>query len=226
VFNLYYLLFIVLIGRFYMEVRFVVAKGLLILSMLFLMACSTGKIVKTYEGDALSAEQLTVLIAPENIVVLSVNGNRVKRYLLSDLNVSYGLKPGENLVVFQYESVWAKTIREDKDAPRSVKITSEPKEVLIDAKAGEKLHFRFKDSENVREARALSEVFEAELIDSKLNVIAQSTNVGSHENHKAEEKNIAQTQTSDLATVDALKVLWGAASAEEKKTFLSWAFQK
>jgi uncharacterized protein YccT (UPF0319 family) len=212
-----------------MKVRFVVVQCLLMLSVLFLSACSTGKIIKTYDGDVLLVEELAVLIAPENIVVLSVNGNKVVRYLLSDLNVSYGLKPGENLVVFQYESVWAKATREDPDAPRSVKITSQPKEVLVNAKAGEKLSFRFKAVDNVRDAEILAETFEAVLLDSKLNIVAQSTEVGSHEDHKVKAKAVAEELTqenTELQTLDALKVLWAAATADEKKVFLSWAFQK
>jgi len=219
-----------------MKVVFFAAKLSLIFSMLFLVACSTGKIVKTYEGDKLLVEQVAVLTAPENIVVLSINGKRVKNYLLSDLNVNYGLKPGENLVVFQYESIWAKTIRENKDAPRSEKVVSEPIEVLIDAKAGESLNFKFQSGSNVREARALAETFEAEVVDSKFIVIAQSAKVGTFAANKAtaklaeekiaKEKNKALSGSSDLSSLEALKVLWGVATADEKKVFLVWAFQE
>ncbi|MFT7372238.1 MAG: hypothetical protein ACI9T9_000920 [Oleiphilaceae bacterium] len=219
-----------------MKVSYFIAKLSLILSVLFLAACSTGKIVKTYEGDALLVEQLAVLTAPENIVVLSINGNRVKSYLLSDINVRYGLKPGKNLVVFQYESVWAKAVREDKDAPRSETIMSEPKEVLVNAKAGEQLNFRFKNIDNVRDAKVLAAAFEAELVDANLNVVVQSVDAGSHEASNAEaaaiEQKLVQENTktspeaSSLQTLDALKVLWVTATADEKKTFLSWAFQK
>lgn len=219
-----------------MKLGLFATKSLLILSVLFLVACSTGKIVKTYAGDELLVEQLAVLTAPENIVVLSINGKRVKNYLLSDLNVNYGLKPGENLVVFKHESVWAKTVRENRDAPRSEKVVSEPKEVLIDAKAGESLNFKFQTGNNLREARALAAAFEAEVLDSKFNVVAQSAKVGTLEASKAKaalaeeqlakEKIKALPETSDVASLDALKVLWGAASAAEKKTFLAWAFQE
>jgi len=206
-----------------MKEGFFTAKFSLILSVLFLSACSTGEIVKAYDGDELLVEQLAVLTAPENIVVLSINGNKMKNYLLSGINVSYGLKPGENLVVFQYESVWAKAIREDKDAPRSVKISSEPREVLVNAKAGEHLNFKFLNGSNVREARALAEAFTAEVIDSKFNVVAQSAEVGVYAASNVKTK---LAKTSDLQTLDALKVLWGTATADEKKSFLAWAFQK
>jgi len=206
-----------------MKEGFFTAKFLLVLSVLFLSACSTGKIVKAYDGDELLVEQLAVLTAPENIVVLSINGNKMKDYLLSDTNVSYGLKPGENLVVFQYESVWAKAIREDKDAPRSVKVLSEPKEVLVNARAGEHLNFNFLKGRDVREARTLAETFTAEVIDSKLKVVAQSADVGVYAASNVKAK---LAKTSDLQTLDALKVLWGAATADEKKSFLAWAFQK
>jgi len=209
-----------------MKVSFFTAKLLLILSVLFLVACSTGKIVKTYDGDELLTEELAVLTAPENIVVLSINGKKMKKYLLSDLNVNYGLKPGENLVVFQHKSVWAKAVRENRDAPRSETVVSEPKEVLVLAKAGERLNFKFQNGNNLREAKAFAEIFEAEVIDSKSNTIAQSAEVGTYAIANAEEKLTSLPETSNLQTLDALKVLWKTTSADEKKAFLAWAFQK
>jgi len=214
-----------------MRVGFFTARLGVILSILFIVACSSGRIVKTYEGDTLAAMQLSVLTAPENIVVLSINGKAVTNYLLSDIEVNYGLKPGENLVVFQYESIWGKAMRGNEDAPRAEKIVSDSKEVLIHAKAGEQLNFRFKVVQNVREAKSLASVFEAEIIDSQLNVVAVSTEAGVYEALKAKEKiamekNKVLPETSNLQALDALKVLWKSANADEKKSFLVWAFQK
>jgi len=157
---------------------------------------------------------------------LSINGKKMKKYLLSDLNVNYGLKPGENLVVFQHKSVWAKAVRENRDAPRSETVVSEPKEVLVLAKAGERLNFKFQNGNNLREAKAFAEIFEAEVIDSKSNTIAQSAEVGTYAIANAEEKLTSLPETSNLQTLDALKVLWKTTSADEKKAFLAWAFQK
>ena len=213
----------------YMKVRFLIAKSVLLLSTLFLVACSTGKIVKAYDGEALATEQLAVLSAPENIVILSINGKKMKKYLLSDLSTSYSLKPGENLVVFRSESVWAKAVREDKDAPRSERVVSEPREIMLDVKAGDELSFKFEHGSNVREARALAKEFKAEVIDSKLNTVAVSAEPGTYK-VLAETKNKVLSkplaEASDLQTLDALKVLWATATADEKKSFLSWAFQK
>jgi len=218
-----------------MKVSFFTAKLMLVFSVLFLVACSNGRILKTYEGDVLAKEQLSVLTAPENIVVLSINEKAVKTYLLSDIEVNYGLKPGKNLVVFQYESVWGKVMRGD-DTPRSEKIVSKPKEVLIDAKAGEQLNFRFKKADNVREARLLAAAFEAEVIDAQSNALSVSTELGVYEAGRKARENLesqaeakqtgALPDTANLQALDALKVLWRSANAEEKKAFLVWAFQK
>lgn len=219
-----------------MKLSIFTAKLVLVLGVLLLAACSTGKIVQSYEGDVLQAAELSVLTAPENIVVLSINGKKVKKYLLSDLNVRYGLKPGQNLVVFQYESVWAKAIRAEQDAPRSEKVVSAPKEVLIDAKAGENLHFSFKNVGNVRAAKDLAAEFDAELLDEKLNVVARSAELGTYDVGEdvalpvkaklRSGKKEGLSEAGTLQTLDALKVLWGTATADEKKEFLSWAFQK
>lgn len=217
--------------RFCMKASLFSVKLLLVLSVLFLVGCSSGKIVKSYEGEELTVEQLAVLTAPENIVVLSINGKKVKRYLLSDLNVRYGLKPGKNIIVFQHESVWAKAIREEQDAPRSVKVTSEPKEVLLNVKAGEKLTFSFKNGANIREAKILAKAFQADVVDSGLNIVAQSAALGTYQetsNGKLSAEKITQSLagTAELQTLDALKVLWETATTNEKKAFLAWAFQK
>jgi uncharacterized protein YccT (UPF0319 family) len=212
-----------------MKAVYFTAKLVLLVSALFLVACSTGQVVKTYEGEALGVEQQAILMAPENIVVLSINGKKMKNYLLSDLNTSYGLKPGKNLVVFRSESVWAKAIREERDAPRSERIVSEPKEIMLNVKAGDKLSFKFERGRNAREARVLAEGFKADVIDSKFNIVATSVESGTFKTLRGENNNESSklmAETSALQTLDALKVLWSAATAEEQKSFLSWAFQK
>ena len=100
---------------------------------------------------------------------------------------------------------------------------------MLDVKAGDELSFKFEHGSNVREARALAKEFKAEVIDSKLNTVAVSAEPGTYK-VLAETKNKVLSkplaEASDLQTLDALKVLWATATADEKKSFLSWAFQK
>lgn len=202
-------------------------RGLwLIVASLFLGACSSGKLVKTYEGDAMPDSQVATLTAGENIVLLSVNGQRVPDYLLSSISVNYGLKPGKNVVVFQYESVWAQAKR-GEDGRSSEAVESERREVELDVAAGDKLTFRYGTASNIREAQALAATFEAEVTDQHGRVVAASRDVTVAKPTTFAESGGGFTgkATSGLPAIEAIKVLWEDLSADEKKDFLKWAFQ-
>ncbi len=205
------------------------------LLLISLAACSmSNKVVKTYEGEVLSKEQLAVLSAPANITVLSVNGKAMQNYLLSNLNTKYGLKSGSNQVVFQYESLWAKPGTKASGGARSEKIESPPHSVSFEAKVGEHYTFSFKAAENVREARQLAANFAATLVDAQGHELAMSK---LYEFALADAASLAQ-KTVDVVQVkalpsgrdsasklDDLKIIWGEMSAKERKAFLAWAFQ-
>jgi uncharacterized protein YccT (UPF0319 family) len=211
----------------------------LICLVALLSACSSNKLVKTYPGEQLTEQAVGVLIAPEQITVLSVNGSPVTQYLLSNLEVRYALKEGENLVVFQYESIWSRARRDEETGSRVNVVKSEPLEVLIDVKAGEHYRFNFSPVSNQKEAEALAESFIARIVDAQRNLVAESVAAGTYEqaelmrvktektllaNKSAEksEASLAETET----VIDRLKALWGEASSEEKKAFMVWVFQE
>lgn len=212
---------------------------LIFILSLTLLGCTSDKIVKTYEGKGLDEKSIAVLTAPENITILSVNGLDVQQYLLSNLNVNYGLKTGENLVVFKYESIWSRARRDEETGARVDVVESEPLEVLINAKPGEKYNFSFIAATNVREARELASGFSAQVLDKSKNLIAESMPV----NTTKEQKVVSATKDQELlleagsvkggdlengdkSVLDVLKSTWPSASAEEKKAFLVWVFQK
>ncbi len=206
-----------------------------LVSVLLLAACSSGKIVKTYDGDVLPKQQLAVLTANEDIVLISVNGKAVPKYLVSGIDANYGLMPGENLVVFHYASVWGNPNRVDKDAPRGLQVESSQKEVLIKAESGSRYTFRYRKPASIREARVLASEFEADIVDQQLQVIAQSGEIGRYQSRipstadglAVAESKVAPTISAGkaLSTIEALQALWGTASKEEQKAFLKWAFQ-
>jgi len=217
-------------------------KWLNLLLVVLLVACSSGTIVKTYEGDALSEGKIAVLTASKNINLISVNGKRVKKYLMRSLEVKYGLQPGKNLVVFQYGSVWGTPTLGDEDAPRAKELMSAQREVLIDAKAGDRLAFRYGSANNIREAEVLVSNFEAEILDQNGGVVAVSGEPGIYQQAPdvtvasrglveptsgslSGQKTKSVSVDSSLPTIDAMKVLWGTASSDEKQAFLKWAFQ-
>ena len=118
-------------------------KILSLACVLVLTACSTNKIVQTYDGAVLPNKAISILTAPENIILLSVNGQAVPQYMLSNLEVNYGLKAGENLIVFQYESIWSKAKKDDETGSRVELIKSDPLAVVIPALAGKNYNFNW-----------------------------------------------------------------------------------
>jgi len=205
--------------------------AIIFLGGLFLTACSSNKLIKAYEGDALPKDKVATLTAGENIALLSVNGKTVPDYLLTNISVNYGLVPGDNTLVFQYESVWAKA-KLGQDSPRSEAVASEPRQLLVNVSAGDRLSFRYPQAGNIREAKALASTFEAEVVNQKGAVLGRSSDV------VIEQIQVADTYSSaggsyvsvaslddGLPAIEAMKLLWEKLSAEEKKVFLKWAFQ-
>lgn len=196
------------------------------LSVVLVSACSTGKIVKTYEGDDRPADQLAVLTAPENIRVVAINGKKMPTYLLSGITTDYGLLPGEHLIEFEYEGVWA-IGKPDAEGRKSREVVSTPREARITVAPGQAFTFDFERPESMKEAEALAADFKAQIVDATGEVVAQSA-------VKVEAEEVAVVQTpvlqgdasaAPVSKLDALKTLWATMSAEDKKAFLSWAFQ-
>lgn len=203
--------------------------GLALLLVSVLSACASGKIVKTYEGADPSLDQLAVLIAPKNIRVIAVDGVKMPTYMLSGIVTEYGLLPGEHLIEFDYESVWA-TSKADEEGRKSKSVVSESREAAIKVLSGQKLTFRFVRPENVKEAEHFATNFTAEIVDAEGRVVAVSADKGSFVASPTVASERPASDSVDLisageAPLEALKALWSSASEEDRKSFLKWAFQ-
>lgn len=206
--------------------------------VLTVSACSSNKIVKTYDGDVLPNKDISILTASENITLLSVNEQPVNQYLLSNLDVKYGLKPGDNVVVFKYESIWGKVKRDEETGSRVDVVESEPLVALISAKAGKRYDFNFVPANNVREAKKIASNFVAQIVDEDKNLVAESISLANYQNEIANQKAQEQSLLVEKSTVqsdnnaealnslESLKAIWPTVSADEKKAFLVWVFQK
>ena len=209
-----------------------------LLCVFIFSGCASNKIVKTYPGEVLPNNAISILKAPENITLLSVNGKEVAQYLLSNLDVNYGLKEGENLIVFKYESIWSKAKRDEETGSRVEVVESEPLAAVIQAKAGVNYNFNFLPAGNVRDAKVLASGFTAQIVDDSQNLVAESLLLSAYLKSKAEkdaqeqsllmeQKIVASPDLKPGASVlDRLKSIWPSANADEKKAFLVWVFQK
>lgn len=223
------------------------AIAILALSLL-LSACSSSlKRVQTWEGQAAQPGQVAVLKAPGDITVRSVNGRSVGNFLMDDLALDYELLPGRNTIVFVHETIWAKkTVVRDGES-KVHNVTSGPRQVVIDAKPGEVYTFDLPELSDRQEAEDFARDFKVAVTNDSGRVIARSevyrpqapslpTLPAASEVASAPATPAPGTQTTPVAepqaqsgerlpTLDALKLMWERASADEKREFLRWAFE-
>lgn len=203
-----------------------------------LMACS-GKPIKVYEGAALEDEQEVMLIAGGNIEVTHIDGKKMKQYLLSNVETRYALSPGKHEVVFNYTSVWAKP-KAGPDGEKAELVESGPQVMEFDVAAGTLLSFEFAELDNLRQAREFADNFSAFLKDQSGEAVAVSKAFEGQIDESGQIASTAATQAAkasdvvaasstqvdqSLPALEAMKLLWDKATAEDKKTFLKWAFK-
>lgn len=184
--------------------------------------------IQTWEGEVAEGGR-ALLKAPGEIQVVRVNGLSMSNFLMDDLALNYDLLPGENQIVFNYKTIWAKTgVVRDGESKVHV-VETEPHAVSFVAQAGETYSFQFDKPESRREAEALQESFSGAIVDGA------GLEVASFELWNGETPDPARTPvsgdqrettgTTGGDTLGQLKALWQNASEEEKRTFLRWAFE-
>ncbi|WP_404368328.1 DUF2057 family protein [Marinobacter sp.] len=190
------------------------------------------KRVQTWDGEGASPEQVALLKAPGEINVRSVNGRSMGNFLVDDMALDYELQPGRNRVVFTHKTIWGKTtVVRDGESKVDVAV-SEPQEVVINARAGEVYRFDLPELENLREARQFAAEPEIQVVNQSGEVVATASSWSPGSNRQAagaldlSGSGRPEAPTGErLETIDALKLMWERASAEEKREFLRWAFE-
>ncbi|RMF18433.1 MAG: DUF2057 domain-containing protein [Gammaproteobacteria bacterium] len=236
-----------------MSVLKILTRWSLITALLVVTGCTAPGSIKTWEGPDRSAAETGVLIAPPDIKVVSIDGVEQREYLLDALTLRYQLLPGKRVVVFRYAGLYANTSASDEES-KSVVIESPDQVAVIDVQPGETYEIVFERPETPNSARALAAAFSAEVVGSQGGRFAVEPWDGSRYQARAEaiaagrvkagdspllagecepgqphESAVGNNDGSGLAPgmsrIDALKVVWGQASAAEKKAFLRWAFK-
>ncbi|WP_375176767.1 DUF2057 family protein [Marinobacter mobilis] len=215
-------------------------RGLVMVFLAVVVATAAGcsssfKRIQTWDGSAVDESQLAILRAPGQIEVIEVNGNEVGNYLMDDLALDYELLPGQNVVVFQYKTIWGKATVVERGESKVNVVESGRQQFVVDARAGEEYRFSLPEPQNQREAEAMMANFRAQLVDRSGRVVASSeayrepvaapipavTAAGVVATSLA----VPVAPAGDLNALDGLKVLWERANADEKREFLRWAFQ-
>ncbi len=226
--------------------RSVFSMGLIV-ALAFLYGCASGP-VQTWEGEKLNAGEMALLKAPSSIRIMSVNGKSMPDYLLDNLAVDYQLKPGITRVTYRYESVWASNQKNEEGKNVPVVVRSTAQDLRFNALAGEVYEFRFAQPADRIEAQRLASDFKVELVTAAGRSILQLPDLVEkseitatepttpetvstatlHANQLSEKQapeKLPQQSGKEMQRLDALKSIWGSASAEEKKEFLRWAFK-
>jgi uncharacterized protein YccT (UPF0319 family) len=196
--------------------------------MAMVMGCSSALTkVETWQGDPPSAASAAILEAPGEIQVVQVNGRSMTNFLMDDLALEYALLPGENEIVFTYETIWAKSgvvrngeskVHTIESAPQVVHFTAEPNAIY---------KFRYQKPESRRDAEKLMPTFTAAVISAEGATVAQSRAWAPEQapNRTPILSSGVSAEASDGNTLETLKSIWATATEEDKKTFLRWAFE-
>ncbi|WP_336368355.1 DUF2057 family protein [Marinobacter sp. C2H3] len=189
--------------------------------------------VNTWSGNPAAASEAAVLKTPKAIQVLRVNGQGMTNYLLDDLALDYGLLPGQNVVVFDYKSIWAKSGVVENGESKVHVVQSKPQVVRFDARPNQAYRFEFEAPKSRAEAMAVADDFRVSIIDADGKVVARSEPWNEAEARQAAMASSAPQGGSDRAagamasgsTLEQMKALWSSASEEEKRAFMSWALK-
>lgn len=184
--------------------------------------------VQTWDGDTKDASEVALLKAPSEVKVSEVNGKRVGNFLMDDLSLDYELLPGNNQVVFTYKTIWAKSGVVKNGESKVHIVETAPQQVNIDAQAGATYRIQVPKPANRRAAEAVVADFSGTVVNQSGVAVATSepyVAASAVAANTAPVAGNAESADNALNTLDALKVFWKKASADEKREFLDWAFE-
>ncbi|MCG8612394.1 MAG: DUF2057 domain-containing protein [Pseudomonadales bacterium] len=145
------------------------------LILLIVSGCSSNYPVRVYEGPTIPDDQVVLLKVPEDINVISIDGQKMTSYLLENLSIDYYLKPGPHSVVFQYSGIWSVPSVESSDGKANVElIESEYVQLQFSAKPGEHYVLQHDNPPTRSSARVSAAKFKASVVDSNERLIATS----------------------------------------------------
>jgi len=221
--------------------RFLRPWVLALLASLTLTACGSTPVVRTYEGDVRDVSEVARVLKADDLEIVEIDGKAQKSYLLDNDAMEYELLPGAHTVVFRYSKLWALPGNKDIGEKRAEEIESELLAVTFEAKPGETYHFDVPQLNARETVEQFAREPELRLLNETGHTVAQSAlwkgndaapvdavvsaAASSESGVSSVESPASATPGAELPPLEALKILWGQASAEEKKEFLRWAFQ-
>jgi len=203
----------------------------LMMSVVLVGCASSAARINTWEGNPQEAANPAVLTAPGEIQIKSVNGQSMTTYLIDDLELDYGLLPGDNEVVFTYKTIWANAGVVENGESKVHTIESKPQVARFSAEAGASYQFEYDKPSNRRDAEAMMENFSADIVTADGQKVVSSTDWdGKSAFAQARTPVSFSGESSGSSNVSGdrlgqLKTIWADATEEEKRSFLRWAFE-
>ncbi len=216
--------------------------ALALVASLTLAACSSSPVVRTYEGEVREATEVARVLKAGDLEIVQIDGKAQKSYLLDNDAMEYELLPGTHTIVFRYSKLWALPGNKDIGEKRAEEIESELLAVTFEAQPGDTYHFEVPQLKTRETVEQFARAPELRLLTEAGHTVAESApwseSAGSRADMVAAEP-VSFPETGDVAAdslasvapgaelppLEALKILWSKASADEKKEFLRWAFQ-
>lgn len=207
---------------------------LAIAGLILLSGCSSSMSrVQTWEGNAENAGQVAVLSSPSGIKVMEVNGRPLNSFLMDDLALEYELLPGENRIGFTYKTIWAKAEVVENGESKVHVVETPPQLVTVDAEPGAVYRFEIEKPDTRQQAEALIEDFSIALVNASGQAVATSRPWSAADGRPVVNRapvpesrpSEAPVGAASATALERLKAEWGAASEEEKREFLRWAFE-
>lgn len=212
---------------------------IIILTTLVLCACQSSPVVRLYDGEERTQDQIVTVQVPETLSILSINGHRssaLNSSLVSGQRALH-LSPGHYEIHAFYREIW----EPDSTSTHEV-LRSEPVVFTVNGLPGEIHVLEYDKPDTVDDARALAAAFRGWSLNtaSAQRMPTTSTamtapvtlmgvamggampavpSAGVQPKASAEIHNSSVTDDSYL---DLLKACWSQASTDEKRAFLHW----
>jgi len=200
-------------------------------SVLFLSACQGTVPYQAYNGPAKSANEIATFIVPAQYNLLSIDGVKYTRALLSDGDI-VNLLPGSHQLIIEYHDIW------DLTGEHHEKVTSKPISITFNTQAGNQYTINAAPLETVEQAQAFAKKPSISIVNAtnkkttpaeiKYNLYGRDLFTLLFGEPKPEftsapaKTEVSQSENNNSDALDTLKIWWEKADENQQNEFRQW----
>jgi uncharacterized protein YccT (UPF0319 family) len=203
--------------------------GILLNFVLWVTGCATTEPIALYDGKLKSLQETAIIVAPEEIEVLSVDGKSISSgYLRS--GTQFSLLPGEHVFTMRYVQLF-KLNESDHEVVRSQKVA-----MRLTVLLGQTYHLAIPPQNNIDTAKKFGKDPVITLVNAQNEEVAKSVLMKSYAEaslfdtltgaEAANQSEAKQTSMFDKTSLQVLKDIWHQASPTDQKAFKEWLQQQ